>query len=888
MTHKDLERAELLFEKGEYNEALQVLQSLVDTNDLTLDDRLSCKLLESRLRMKLGESDVAYSLIDGLLKQFEKQDNPSVLVDYLIIKAETCWRTGRFDEGLETVKKGQEILESSSEHSDRTELKQQRSSLLRHGGILHWYRGEFEPAIEFHSKCIELCQELDDKKGMADGFNNLGLVYWSKGDLDKAAEYYERSLQIGEELEDDMQLSYILNNLGNVSALRGDIQEALEYHSRSLEIRKKLGNKRDIALSLTNLGVVHQSQGRLDSALEYYHLSLEIYEELEVKHETALIFNNLASAYQLVGDLDVALDYLKRSLVLRQQLGNKQDIAQSLGNLGDIYRVKGESEQAIKTYQESLAIYEEVGNNLYTAVVLFYLVCITLENEKSLLSEEYLQRLKQINETTDNRVVDQRYRIAHALSHKYKKRVRDKLKAQGILEQVISEEVADHSLTMTAMIHLCELLLVELKMTEEEDVLREVKGLTEKLLTIAEDQTSHTLLVEAYLLQSKLALVELDIERAMILLAKGEDIAKEKGLLLLVQRVEHEHEALTAQMQKWEGLVEQNPSKGDMIDLTLVEGLIDKMIKKTVATLGDDERRALAREVTGKKYELVHTDILGREKTERSNFRVGIAQIGLSDDGDIVHEFYKEQGVGLFAIRESKIDNLWLTIRNAVEDAHNEGVNLLLFPELSIDLNYDKLMNGLMALAQDYGMYIIPGSYHEKGTKRNVCKVIGPSGILWEQDKQIPASIHYEGRRIVEGINVSNEPKKMVICNTEFGRIAITICRDFLDMDLRVELKNSEPPVDLIINPAFTPVTADFKAAHFDARRSIYAYCFFVNIAEFGDSLIYSPEKDRAERTIPAREEGIIYKDVDLFQLRSERKRWEERRKKMSFIQSTR
>jgi len=108
-------------------------------------------------------------------------------------------------------------------------------------------------------------------------------------------------------------------------------------------------------------------------------------------------------------------------------------------------------------------------------------------------------------------------------------------------------------------------------------------------------------------------------------------------------------------------------------------------------------------------------------------------------------------------------------------------------------------------------------------------------------------------------------------------------------MDLRVELKNFEPPIDIIINPAFTPVTADFKATHFDARRSIYAYCFFANIAEFGDSLIYTPEKDRTERRIPAKKEDLIYKEVNIFKLRSERMKWEKEQKKgIQFIQSTR
>jgi len=224
-----------------------------------------------------------------------------------------------------------------------------------------------------------------------------------------------------------------------------------------------------------------------------------------------------------------------------------------------------------------------------------------------------------------------------------------------------------------------------------------------------------------------------------------------------------------------------------------------------------------------------------------------------------------------------------------IEIAHAKEVNILLFPELTVDLNYGQLLEDIASLAKAYEMYIIPGSYHDQETRRNISVVVGPDGILWRQEKHIPATIHLEGKKFKEGIEVGAFPRKTFVCETGFGRIAIAICRDFLDMDLRVELKNFEPPVDLVFNPAFTPVTADFKAAHFDARRSIYAYCFFANVAEFGDSLIYTPEKERIERQIPAREESLIYKDVDLFKLRSERKKWEkEQTKERQFIQSTR
>jgi pimeloyl-ACP methyl ester carboxylesterase/predicted amidohydrolase len=332
-------------------------------------------------------------------------------------------------------------------------------------------------------------------------------------------------------------------------------------------------------------------------------------------------------------------------------------------------------------------------------------------------------------------------------------------------------------------------------------------------------------------------------------------------------------------------------SKGDALPLQ------ERKVRKVVKEFAPDFVKAIP--VVGqileglgwhKKYELVYRDLLKEyPRIQRSECRVAVAQIGVSNTGDVLSEFYEEKGTGLLGLRKDKVEAVRYKVKNMIEVAHAKGVNILLFPELTVDLNYGQLLEDVASLAKAYEMYIIPGSYHDEETRRNLCVVVGPDGILWQQEKHIPATIDHEGKRFKEGIEVGTIPQKTIVCNTEFGRIAIAICRDFLDMDLRVELKNFEPPVDLVFNPAFTPVTADFDAAHFDARRSIYAYCFFANVAEFGDSLIYTPEKERTERRIPPKEEGLIYKDVDLFKLRSERKKWEkEQEKERQFIQSTR
>jgi predicted amidohydrolase len=378
------------------------------------------------------------------------------------------------------------------------------------------------------------------------------------------------------------------------------------------------------------------------------------------------------------------------------------------------------------------------------------------------------------------------------------------------------------------------------------------------------------------------------LKSAADIFGKAGYIDKEEEVLERLDRVEKEEKILVSALNT----IREPSISRSTIGIVAPASPVETSLSPRISEVGQftEEARRVAEERAKKKYELVYRDLLKEyPRIERRECRVAIAQVGVSKTGDILSEFYEEKATGLLGLREDKVETVRSKVKNMIEIARSEGVNILLFPELTIDLDYDQILEDISNLAKTYEMYVIPGSYHDQETKRNISVVVGPDGILWRQEKHIPATISYEGKKFKEGIEVGTTPRKTIVCNTEFGRIAIAICRDFLDMDLRVELKNFEPPVDLIFNPAFTPVTEDFKAAHFDARRSIYAYCFFANVAEFGDSLIYTPEKERVARMIPPGEEDLIYKDVDLFKLRSERKKWEkEQGKERQFIQSTR
>jgi tetratricopeptide (TPR) repeat protein/predicted amidohydrolase len=855
-----------------------------------LTKAISKQLSQLRKIMQKGEYHKALRLAEDLIQQARKDDRAIILLEALLLKAESSWRTGKHDEGQRMLDEAKTILThiDREKEGDTRKIQESKANLLNQSGILAWYRGNLDNALKYYEESLGITSELQDRLSMAKTYNNLGLVYWSKGDLTQAIRSYLQSLEIHEELKNEREIATVLSNLGNVTVRVGNLDEALRYQERSLVIREKLGIKSDLVLTLINIGVVYQLMGVLDHALDYYQRGLTLAQELNNSRDIALALNNLGNIYQIKGDLDQALDYFQQSLALYQKLGIKEDIALALANIGEIHRKKGNSEAAQEHYQKSLTLYSELENDPLAAVILLELVWVSLDSEDSALSEKSLAQLKQINDRNENRVIDQRYRLAQALVLKSSHRARNRMKAGTILQGLVEEPIADHSLTVTAMIHLSDLLLSELKMTGEEELFEDIKSLTQQLLDIAKEQASPSLLAETYLLQSKLAMIELDMGRAQKLLTQAIQLTIEKGLDSIASNLKKEQNLLQSQVEKWERLVQQNPSRQEMIDQTKIDDLLNKMIQETVTDLM--EQQGLSRAAIKKPYQIEYLDFLkDTAKTVKPQFRVGIAQIGLSEKNDILHEYYQEQSPGIFRLRGDKIQVVLTTFRKMVELAKAKRVNILILPELTVDLNFSELHDEVLTLAKKNDIYLIPGSYHNPKTQQNLSVVVSPEGILWEQTKHIPASILFKGERITEGIIPGPKYRTIIVGNTEYGRIAIILCRDFLDMDLRVELKNFEPPIDLIINPAFTPVTSDFQAAHFDARRSLYAYCFFANVAEFGNSLIYTPEKDRTQRTIPPKTEDLIFKDIDLFQLRSERKKWDlEQKKKHSFIQSTR
>ncbi|MFX1535636.1 MAG: tetratricopeptide repeat protein [Promethearchaeota archaeon] len=576
-----LEYATQLLNRGQFDKALHELNTLEKGTQLTMDDQLACLHLKSLLLIKLGRYKTALRFAEQLSRKSQQLKKPLQEIDSLIVIAEILCHLGTFDKSLNIIEQAEQLVKILKS-SQLAELKPREASLIYHKGLIYYSKSEWNQALECLELSLALWKKIGNKTDIAQSNDVIGWVYQCKGNWDRALEYHQQSLGLYEELDNTSRIADSLEHIGWIYGRKGNLDQALKYTRRALVLFKKINNEEGIAWSLNNMSVIYRQKGDLDQALEYYQQTLTLREKIKDKFLIAWSLNGTGNVYRLKGDLDQALEYLEQALTLFKEIGNPQDIAISLNNISDIYQQKGDLDQALKYLERNLALFEEIGNNFYISETLFHLICIASGKISLEKTRKYLQRLQEINNQEDNKIINQRYRVSEAIVLKTSTRLRNKLKATELFEQITEEEIIDHELTVTALINLCDLLLVELRMTGEQEVLDDVQTHVTRLLNIAQQQNSYWLLAETYLLKSRLALLELDLEGAQEFLNQARHTAEKKGLKRLIRDVLLEEDSFRKQIDKWKLLIERNAPLSERLELAQLEDLIIKMTSKRV------------------------------------------------------------------------------------------------------------------------------------------------------------------------------------------------------------------------------------------------------------------------------------------------------------------
>ncbi|KKM64408.1 hypothetical protein LCGC14_1501660, partial [marine sediment metagenome] len=281
--------------------------------------------------------------------------------------------------------------------------------------------------------------------------------------------------------------SFYINKGGN----QKDVDLATKHFENSLAMREELGIKHEIAESLILKGFnLCIFKGELDRGLKYAERGLALAKESAKTYYVAISLFFTGKIYSLKGELDRSIRLQEQSLELYKELNNKSGMANVLNSLSNTYKVKGELNRALECTEQSIALYRDLGHLIYVAYGYDNLIQILIDKGDIERAQSSLHDLEQWNNQLKDKQINLIFLRDKALVLKTSLRARDRGNAEEILKQIL-EETGTYEGRYMALLNLCDLLLTELRMTNDLEVLDELTQFVGQLLELADKSHSY-------------------------------------------------------------------------------------------------------------------------------------------------------------------------------------------------------------------------------------------------------------------------------------------------------------------------------------------------------------------------------------------------------------
>ena len=201
--------------------------------------------------------------------------------------------------------------------------KREASRFLNEAATVHWERKEFDKAIEYFEKSLELNASIGNEQGMSGINSNLGMIYADKQNYAKAVEYFDKVLEYRQKGKDKESLiSSYVNASVALNNIKGYEKSAM-YLEEALTLAQENNNVEQMKSCYGMLSETYTKAGESEKAKKYFEMYRTFHEMLQRDKE--LVYQQSASESRLRMELAEAE---KRNKELALASANKEIKAQ--------------------------------------------------------------------------------------------------------------------------------------------------------------------------------------------------------------------------------------------------------------------------------------------------------------------------------------------------------------------------------------------------------------------------------------------------------------------------------------------------------------------------------------------------------------------------------
>ena len=596
--NKELQKIINLKNKGKFSKASDKLTKFIIKNHKP-ETNIRAQLIKAFLNANMGFWEKGLGIIEKAISESELLGDQLLIIDAFIVKA-NCFAWGEQYKKSNTLIEETEKLLEEKLNSEEYDNKLRKAWLILSKGHNYNNMGENKLAREMANHGLTFAKKITESEIQLNLYELLGNNEYQVAEYEQAINYYNVGLQIAKDANYSFYEWLFCFRLTEGYGVIGNVDLALKYCDLSIELRKKQ-NKNPMWM-LAFKAQIYWSIGELEKSIKLNKESLPFFEKETSFWGRACFLRIKAYIEWREGSINQANEYMTeaidlvkkrddicRSTILSVQLApmlfdkgkfeqvleicfanleiikrNKNSYFQTLvfETMGRTFHIQGDYNLALDYVQKSLKSWKRFNYTIQIAQSLFILLQISIDKNDKVLYTKYLEELEVFVKNNSTNLFEQMYQTAQALVLKASSRPRDWAKAVEILIDVVNEKITKHGHSEIALINLCELLMNEFSMSGDAEVLQELEFYVEELSEQAKKQNVHHLRLEAnnlqimtHWLKAQKSMVELDFQKAKTLLDNTREIADDKGLYRLAEKLTQQQERLLGQLSQWDDFI---------------------------------------------------------------------------------------------------------------------------------------------------------------------------------------------------------------------------------------------------------------------------------------------------------------------------------------------
>jgi len=238
-------------------------------------------------------------------------------------------------------------------------------------GYIYFYKGNNNLALEYFIKYLKYCELNIRKYGLSDVLLNIGGIHYAQNNFETALEYYNRALNLMNELEKEnpkiiSNKQIVLNNIAIIYKEKKLYGKALEYFKKSLGISLKIKDYNNAGNVCNNLGDLFQILNLPDSGLFYINKGLEFRTNINDKIGITRSYLNLAQYYFRKNNLKLALENAINARINIENTGDRYTAYDVYQVLSEVYEKTNDYKNAFEAHKQLKIVSDSLYNERVT------------------------------------------------------------------------------------------------------------------------------------------------------------------------------------------------------------------------------------------------------------------------------------------------------------------------------------------------------------------------------------------------------------------------------------------------------------------------------------------------------------------------------------------